>query len=82
MVLLCTVQKLRLFFITPNMVIRQYFSILKITITFEPYIVEPILLAFTYVLMVCKHDYNKENIIGYIVRAAGPNGGNELFPPH
>ena len=45
-VLLCTVQKLRLFFITPNMVIRPYSSIMKIGITFEPYMVELIFLAF------------------------------------
>ena len=63
MVLLCSVQKLWLFFITPNTAIRPYSSILKIAITFEPYIVEPIFLFFTYVLMVCEHDYNKENRI-------------------
>ena len=46
MILLCSVQKLWLFFITPNTAIRPYSSIMKIAITFEPYIVEPIFLFF------------------------------------
>ena len=50
-VLLCTVQKLRLFFITPNMVILVYLDIMKIAITFETYIVEPNFLA----LYLCFH---------------------------
>ena len=56
MILLCTVQKLWLFSLCPNMVIRPYSGILRIAVTFEPYTVQQYFLCFTYVFMVCEHN--------------------------